>query len=134
MPKLTKEELRARVKPYDFTSDQDREAASRAGKKSAEVRRQKRTFVAALRALMEQDFKNKQGESASGFEIVAMGFFKKLQSGDPRAVKLAAELLGEYKQNIEVTDMTPHINLVVDSPKTAEAVKDIISNANKAEE
>lgn len=135
MARRTNEELRALVKPYDFTSDQDREAASRAGKKGAEVKKQRKNLVTALRTLMEQEFTNKQGEKASGYEVVAMGFFKKLKDGDPKAVKLMAELLGEYKQNIEVTDTTPRVNLVVDSQKTAKAVSDILTKAaTKTEE
>lgn len=78
-----------------FTSDQSREEAAKNGRKGGRAsgvsKRKKKAFKDALLAVLESE--NKDGKNFQ--EIVAMGFVKRLTTGDPKAIKLMLQIIGE---------------------------------------
>lgn len=79
------------------------ETARKGGLASAEKKRQIKSLKEALSILMEQDHRNKAGEVKKGYEVIAIGLYNKAMKGDTKAIKLLSELIGEYKQNVDVT-------------------------------
>jgi len=71
------------------------EEASKGGKKSAEVRRQKRDLKRAMEILLEKEFKGKGGETLTGAEAIAMKQMEKALKGDARAFELVRDTAGQ---------------------------------------
>lgn len=104
-----------------FTSDQSREKAVANGRKggiaSGEAKRRKRTMreVAEMVATMElKDPKMLAALHAAGFEdpitnddAAFFGLIRKAQTGDPQAMKLLAEMRGQYSTRVEVEPVQP---------------------------
>ena len=104
-----------------FTSDQNREEAAKNGKKggvaSGIARRQKRTMreIAEMVATMEvKDPKMLAALHAAGFkdpitndDAAFFGLIRKAQTGDPSAMKLLAEMRGQYSTRVEVEPVQP---------------------------
>lgn len=104
-----------------FTSDQSREKAAINGRKggiaSGEAKRKKRTMreVAEMVATMElKDEDMLKVMRAAGFDGVItqedaafFGLIRKAQTGDPAALKLLAELRGQYSTKVEVEPVQP---------------------------
>lgn len=94
-----------------------RERGRAGGIKSGEVRRQKRTMreVAEMVATMEvKDPKMLAALHAAGFkdpitneDAAFFGLLRKAQSGDPAALKLLAEMRGQYSTRVEVEPVQP---------------------------
>ena len=87
------------------------------GIKSGEARRKKRTMreVAEMVATMEvKDPKMLAALHAAGFkdpitneDAAFFGLLRKAQSGDPAALKLLAEMRGQYSTRLEVEPVQP---------------------------
>ena len=71
------------------------EEQSMGGKRSAEVRREKRELRKALEMLMEQDVRDKKGNTATGAEAVSMALFQKALKGDVRAFEVLRDTIGQ---------------------------------------
>ncbi len=104
-----------------FTSDQSREKAVANGRKggiaSGEAKRKKRTMreIAEMVATMElKDPKMLAALHAAGFkdpitndDAAFFGLIRKAQTGDPSAMKLLAEMRGQYSTRVEVEPVQP---------------------------
>ena len=104
-----------------FTSDQSREKAVANGRKggiaSGEAKRKKRTMreIAEMVATMElKDPKMLAALHAAGFkdpitndDAAFFGLIRKAQTGDPAAMKLLAEMRGQYSTRVEVEPVQP---------------------------
>lgn len=104
-----------------FTSDQSREKAVANGRKggiaSGEAKRKKRTMreIAEMVATMElKDPKMLAALHAAGFQdpitnddAAFFGLIRKAQTGDPSAMKLLAEMRGQYSTRVEVEPIQP---------------------------
>ena len=102
------------------------EIARKGGRASVQSRREKKSLKNALKALLEMDHTNKQGEKKSGYEVIAIGLYNKAMKGDTKAVKLMAELVEEYKQKMEIGSNGSPFELRV--VKTTEAMQDKIND------
>lgn len=71
------------------------EEASKGGKRSAEVRRQKRDLRRALEMLLEKEFKDKNGNVATGAEAITTKLFEKAMKGDVRAFETLRDTVGQ---------------------------------------
>lgn len=71
------------------------EEASRGGKRSAEVRREKRDLRKALEILMEQDITDKKGNTKTGTEAMALAVFQKALKGDTKAWEIVRDTVGQ---------------------------------------
>lgn len=110
-----------------FKSGQEAEEFGRkGGQASGASRREKKSLKNALKALLEMDHTNKQGEKKSGYEVIAIGLYNKAMKGDTKAVKLMAELVEEYKQKMEIGSNGSPFELRV--VKTTEAMQDKIND------
>lgn len=99
------------------TPEERRENARKAGKASGIARRKKRTMreVAEMVATMElKDPKMLSALHAAGFEdpitnedAAFFGLLRKAQTGDPSALKLLAEMRGQYSTRVEVEPVQP---------------------------
>lgn len=75
----------------------------RGGKASGRKRREKREFKELIELAFSTIVTNKQtGEQASRKEVSAIRLVEKCANGDLKAIKLAAELLGEKKNQVEL--------------------------------
>lgn len=104
-----------------FTSDQSREKAVANGRKggiaSGEAKRKKRTMreIAEMVATMELKDPNMLAAlHAAGFQdpitnddAAFFGLIRKAQTGDPAAMKLLAEMRGQYSTRVEVEPVQP---------------------------
>ena len=99
------------------TKTEQRRIATAGGKASGVARRQKRTMreIAEMVATMElKDPKMLAALHAAGFEdpitnddAAFVGLIRKAQTGDPAAMKLLAEMRGQYSTRVEVEPVQP---------------------------
>ena len=71
------------------------EEASKGGKRSAEVRREKRDLRKALEFLMEQEITDKKGNTKTGTEAMALAVFQKALKGDTKAWEIVRDTVGQ---------------------------------------
>jgi len=71
------------------------EEQSMGGKRSAEVRREKRDLRKALEILMEQDITDKKGNTKTGTEAMALAVFQKALKGDTKAWEIVRDTIGQ---------------------------------------
>lgn len=85
------------------TGEEQVETARKGGKASGRKRREKREFKELIELAFSTTVTNKQtGEQASRKEVSAIRLVEKCTNGDLKAIKLAAELLGEKKSQVEL--------------------------------
>lgn len=99
------------------TKTEQRRIAKAGGKASGVARRQKRTLreIAELVGTMEvKDPKMLAALHAAGFQdpitnddAAFFGLVRKAQTGDPAAMKLLAEMRGQYSTRVEVEPVQP---------------------------
>ena len=90
--------------PFDQRSEEEqRKIAAKGGRASGRKRREKREFKELIELAFSTTVTNKQtGEQASRKEVSAIRLVEKCTNGDLKAIKLAAELLGEKKSQVEL--------------------------------
>ena len=71
------------------------EEQSMGGKRSAEVRREKRDLRKALEILMEQEITDKKGNTKTGAEAMALAVFQKALKGDTKAWEIVRDTVGQ---------------------------------------
>lgn len=76
---------------YKLTVDEQKKG----GKVSGEVRRRKRDIRLALEALLEKNYKGKNGEELSGAEAIALKQMEKALKGDTRAFEVVRDSAGQ---------------------------------------
>lgn len=102
----------------ELTEDKQRELASKGGKASGEARRLKKSLKLALKELLEEEVKDKQGRGTGKTyqELVNIGLLKGAMKGNANNYKVIAEMLGELNQEQNDNKATPVINLnIVDN-------------------
>lgn len=77
------------------TPEERRENATKAGIASGEARRRKRDIRRALEALLEKEYKDKNGRSVSGAEAIALKQMEKALKGDTRAFEVVRDSAGQ---------------------------------------
>ena len=105
------------VPQSERTKSEQKRIATLGGKASGEARRKKRTMreIAEMVATMEvKDPKMLAALHAAGFQdpitnddAAFFGLIRKAQSGDPAAMKLLAEMRGQYSTRVEVEPVQP---------------------------
>ena len=97
-----------------FTSDQSREQAKingqKGGIKSGEVRRNRKTMREMLNYLLEQEIKNKKGETATTLEAIMLAQIKEAMKGNTKAALFIRDTIGELPtQNVVATNTNINI-------------------------
>ena len=94
------------------------EEASKGGKRSVEVRRQKRDLRRALEALLDKNMgKNKDGEDVSGADALALKQFEKALKGDTRAFEVIRDTSGQ--KPVEKVMISEVVQEVIDEVEKA---------------
>jgi len=85
--------------PNNLKPVQSKEEASERGRKggiaSGKARRNKKMLRECFEALLDQQFKTKDGKKASGAETLALTVFQKAQRGDLKAFELVRDTAGQ---------------------------------------
>lgn len=77
------------------TKSEQRMIATAGGKKSGEVRRQKKLLKDCFDILLDKEYENKQGSKQSGSEVLASVVFKKAMAGDLKAFEILRDTAGQ---------------------------------------
>jgi len=86
------------------------EEQSAGGKRSAEVRREKRDLRKAMETLLDKSFTGKNGEELSGAEAIAIKQFEKALKGDAKAFELVRDTSGQKPvEKVMVADVDPDV-------------------------
>ena len=94
----------------EITAKKQRKIASMGGKASGEAKRKKKLLKECFDALLEQDYKGKDGQIASGAETLAMTVFQKAQRGDLKAFELVRDTAGQKPiEKVMVAEIDPEI-------------------------
>jgi hypothetical protein len=72
-----------------------RKNAAKGGRKSGEVRRQKKLLKDCLDELLQRQWENRQGEKMSGSEAISVAVFKKALAGDIKAYEVVRDTAGQ---------------------------------------
>lgn len=89
-------------KPGQFQSGAKAvEAGRKGGLASGRKKRAQKSLKQALLGVLNDEYTGTDGSVTDGYTLVMAGLFTRARRGDPKAVKLVAELTGEYKQIIE---------------------------------
>lgn len=118
----------------DRTPSEQREFHTKGGIASGEARRRKKTFKELLELALETEVTNsKTGEVKTLKDLGMLNLAKKVKEGDIKAIKLAAELTGEFKQQVDVN--TEGLKIVVQDNDTAEKLDAVLTqNAERGEQ
>jgi hypothetical protein len=84
-------EQNLRPSEYKFTQEE----AKKGGKASGEARRRKRDLRLALEALLEKEYKGKDGKRLSGAEAIAIKQMEKALKGDTKAFEVIRDTAGQ---------------------------------------
>lgn len=108
------------LRPCEYKLSQEEQ--KRGGRKSVEVRRQKKTIAEYLKtwADKEVDEKNKKALQALGLDeeatnrtLLVLPLIKKANGGDIKALQMIIDLLGEdKKKDLEIAKLKEEINLL----------------------
>lgn len=91
---------------YQLTLDEQKKG----GIASGEARRRKRDIRLALEALLEKEYKGKDGKFVSGAEAIAIKQMEKALKGDTKAFEVVRDTVGQKPtEKIMVADVDPSI-------------------------
>ena len=101
------------VKNEELTPEERRRNASKAGKKSGEVRAAKKTMREMLDYLLEKQVENKHGEKITTREAILIAAVAKAGKGDIKAIEFIRDTIGEKPVDKVLNDVTLTQALVV---------------------
>ena len=82
------------------------EEHSKGGKRSAEVRREKRDLRKALEILLEREYQDKNGNTLSGTEAVTAKLFEQAMKGNIKAFETLRDTVGQKSvERVEVAQI-----------------------------
>ena len=85
------------------TTKEARKRGANGGKKSGEVRRQKKTMKEMLDYLLQQDITNKQGETKNTLEVMMTAQINEAIKGNTKAAQFVRDTIGEMPtQKVEL--------------------------------
>lgn len=84
------------LKPFNArTESEKRKITQKGGIASGEARRRKRDIRLAMEALLEKEYKGKNGEMLSGAQAIALKQMEKALKGDAKAFELVRDSSGQ---------------------------------------
>ena len=82
--------------PNNLRSKEEvRKNSSKGGKASGEARRKKKALKECFDALLDKNYKGKDGKVISGSETLALAVFQKAQRGDLKAFEIVRDTAGQ---------------------------------------
>ena len=112
------------IEQYQFTSDQDRQAAAENGRKggiaSGIAKRDNKRLKAILTEVLDGEVRTKDGQTMTHGEIIVRNTLRRAaEKGSVNDLKTIMELTGEYTQRMDLGEMPP---VVVLRPSELEAI------------
>lgn len=115
----------------DRSPEKAREIRSKGGKARQEQRKEQKSFRDLLQACLDLEQKNAQtGEKKTLKDLGMLRLATQVSQGNLKAIKLAAEIMGEYKQKINLDTEDNSLVVVVRSNETAEKLQRAIDLEN----
>jgi hypothetical protein len=115
----------------DRSPEKAREIRSKGGKARQEQRKEQKSFRDLLQACLDLEQKNNQtGEKKTLKDLGMLRLATQVSQGNLKAIKLAAEIMGEYKQKINLDTEDNSLVVVVRSNETAEKLQRAIDLEN----
>lgn len=115
----------------DRSPEKAREIRSKGGKARQEQRKEQKSFRDLLQACLDLEQKNAQtGETKTLKDLGMLRLANQVSQGNLKAIKLAAEIMGEYKQKINLDTEDNSLVVVVRSNETAEKLQRAIDLEN----
>ena len=115
----------------DRSPEKAREIRSKGGKARQEQRKEQKSFRDLLQACLDLEQKNGQtGETKTLKDLGMLRLANQVSQGNLKAIKLAAEIMGEYKQKINLDTEDNGLVVVVRSSETAEKLQRAIDLEN----
>lgn len=115
------------LKPQsERTKEEQREIARQGGKRSGEVRAAKRDLRKALEALLEKEFKGKDGITLTGAEAIALKQMEKALKGDTKAFEVVRDTAGQKPvEKVMIAEVDQSVideveKAVLDDPSTSD--------------
>ena len=101
------------------------EEASRGGKRSAEVRREKRDLRRALEVLLDKEYTDKKsGNVQTGAELLAFKQFQKALEGDTKAFEVVRDTAGQKPME--------RVNITANDDETIKEMQDFFSQKKES--
>jgi hypothetical protein len=115
----------------DRSPEKAKEIRSKGGKARQEQRKAQKSFRDLLQACLDLEQKNAQtGETKSLKDLGMLRLANQVSQGNLKAIKLAAEIMGEYKQKINLDTEDSGLVVVVRSKETADKLQKVIDLEN----
>lgn len=93
-----------------LSTSEAREIGSKGGKKSAEVRRNKKMLRDCLDILLERKMTDESGRKVTGAEALAVQLFEQALSGDLKAFELVRDTAGQKPiDKVMVSEVDPNV-------------------------
>jgi len=108
------------------TKDEQRKIATMGGQASGEARRKKRDIRLAMEALLEKQYKGKDGKEISGAEAIALKQMEKALKGDAKAFELVRDTAGQ-----KPIEKVEQVNIDVEYDASVEYVKELMARRNE---
>lgn len=102
------------------------EERKKGGIASGEARRKKRDIRLAMEALLEKQYKGKDGKQLSGAEAIALKQMEKALKGDAKAFELVRDTAGQ-----KPVEKVEQVNIDVEYDASVEYVKDLMAKRDE---
>ena len=91
------------IKKGELSKEEAKKRGSKGGKRSGEVRRERKTMKEMLDYLLQQDITNKQGETKNTLEVMMTAQIKEAIKGNTKAAQFVRDTIGEMPtQKVEL--------------------------------
>lgn len=111
---------------HERTAEEQRKIAVQGGKASGEARRRKRDIRLALEALLEKEYKGKNGELLSGAEAIAIKQMEKALKGDTKAFEVVRDSAGQ-----KPVEKVEQVNIDMEYEQSVEYVRELMERRNE---
>ena len=107
------------------SKDEVRENSKKGGIASGEARRKKRDIRLAMEALLEKQYKGKDGKQLSGAEAIALKQMEKALKGDAKAFELVRDSAGQ-----KPVEKVEQVNIDMEYDQSVEYINDLMARRN----
>lgn len=114
------------VPQSERTKEEQRKIATMGGQASGEARRRKRDIRLAVEALLERDYKGKDGQILSGAEAITVKQMEKALKGDTKAFEVLRDTAGQ-----KPIEKVEQVNIDMEYDASVEYVKDLMARRNE---
>lgn len=114
------------LKPFDkLTVEEQRKICSKGGKKSGEVRRERKKFREMFKILLAEDITDKKGNKKNTQEAICIAQIREALKGNTKAFETIRDTIGEKPIDNVVNNIVSQVNVTKNDIK--EALNDINS-------